>query len=153
MRNRISRRPFWVVFLLLLAADQGTKWWVMNRLEGTLPIFSNFLYLTHTLNDGAAWNLLSGRRCVLITLGFLFLWGGYFFRHRLGINRLTSQLLLALIGGGILGNTIDRLRLGAVIDFIDLHLPFYRWPAFNLADSAICIGVLLYILSDWLRGS
>jgi signal peptidase II len=56
---------------------------------------------------------------------------------------------LGLISGGIIGNLIDRLRVGYVIDFLDFHIGRNHWPAFNVADSAICVGVVLYIIVSW----
>jgi signal peptidase II len=59
------------------------------------------------------------------------------------------QWVFGLVIGGILGNLWDRVTIGHVVDFIDVHLPFYRWPAFNIADSAICIGVLFFVLNSF----
>ncbi len=68
-------------------------------------------------------------------------------------RRVLPALALGLIVGGALGNVIDRLRLGAVFDFIDVHLAGYHWPAFNLADSALSIGVVLLIIDGLFEGS
>ena len=67
------------------------------------------------------------------------------FRKDLGIHKTSHQWCFGLISGGIIGNTVDRLFRGHVVDFLDFHLPFYRWPTFNVADSAIVVGTLWYI--------
>ena len=75
----------------------------------------------------------------------------FLFRHTFQLQRPSSRLMLGLITGGIVGNLIDRLRVGHVIDFLFFHVGRYHWPAFNVADSAICIGVGLYIILSWRR--
>ena len=73
----------------------------------------------------------------------------WLFRHSLQLHRPGSRVALGLIAGGIIGNLIDRIRLGSVIDFLFFYVGQYHWPAFNVADSAICIGVGLYIILTW----
>lgn len=109
------------------------------------PIVQHFFYLVHIHNSGAAWGLLSHHSFWLGILGCVVLVGvGVFHTYLLGRGSLALQVALGLICGGILGNLVDRFWLGAVVDFIDVHLPGYRWPAFNLADSAITVGAFLY---------
>jgi signal peptidase II len=69
----------------------------------------------------------------------------YLLRRALSLHLRIMQFVFGLLIGGILGNLYDRVTIGHVVDFIDVHLPFYRWPAFNIADSAICIGVVSYL--------
>jgi len=145
------RVPFFVA--LLTAADQLTKYWAVTRLKpvGSVAVVPGFFSLTYVENQGAAWGMLAGRHLFLIgfsllTLAFLFwrrrqlfdpLWGG----------RLTLTLLM----GGILGNLIDRIRLNYVVDFLDFFWGHHHFPAFNVADSAICCGVFLFILTQWIH--
>jgi len=145
------RVPFFVA--LLTAADQLTKYWAVTRLKpvGSVAVVPGFFSLTYVENQGAAWGMLAGRHLFLIgfsllTLAFLFwrrrqlfdpLWGG----------RLTLTLLM----GGILGNLIDRIRLNYVVDFLDFFWGRHHFPAFNVADSAICCGVFLFILTQWIH--
>ena len=136
---------------LVLALDQGTKQAAMRLLverqvEGVLPGFN----LTLVFNPGAAFSFLGDaggwQRWFLSLVG-------------LGVSavlvvllrnprRLSKRLAAgyALLLGGALGNVIDRLRLGAVVDFLDLYYGRYHWPAFNVADSAICAGAFLLVL-------
>ena len=85
-----------------------------------------------------------GTSIALIALVALWL-----FRKSLGFEHLWGRFALGIFAGGVVGNLIDRIRFGHVIDFIDVHLPLinYRWPAFNIADCGICIGVTIYIIA------
>jgi signal peptidase II len=98
------------------------------------------------VNDGAAWGIFSGHRLLLIVVSLCAAAGIIIFRKKLRITRRPRGIAFGLLLGGICGNLLDRLRLGAVVDFIDIHLPFYRWPTFNFADTAICLGVLILLL-------
>ena len=119
-----------------------------------VTIIENFFYLVHIGNEGAAWGMFSEYSGILTLLSFTVLFFIYYFRKQLELQRGSVQIAFGLLIGGILGNLIDRIRVGHVIDFIDIHLPFTlpyilpygRWPAFNIADSAIVIGMLFYLL-------
>lgn len=119
-----------------------------------VTIIENFFYLVHIGNKGAAWGMFSEYSGLLTLLSFAVLFFIYYFRKQLELQRGSVQIAFGLLIGGILGNLIDRIRVGHVIDFIDIHLPFTlpyilpygRWPAFNIADSAIVIGMLFYLL-------
>ena len=119
-----------------------------------VTIIENFFYLVHIGNKGAAWGMFSEYSGLLTLLSFAVLFFIYYFRKQLELQRGSVQIAFGLLIGGILGNLIDRIRVGHVIDFIDIHLPFTlpyilpygRWPAFNIADSAIVMGMLFYLL-------
>ncbi len=142
---------------LVLFLDQLSKWWVVNSFElhETLPLLPGFFSLTFITNTGAAFGMLAGEQSTgrqvffgavaLIALAVLY----FAFRE----YRQRGRLYIAAIGlvaGGALGNLLDRLRLGHVIDFLDVYYRQYHWPAFNVADSAITIGVILFILAGFL---
>ncbi len=146
--------------LSVLSLDYGTKWWVENNPRlNPIPVYwtpempgegyeliPNWLYLCHVGNHGAAFSMLQGFGDVLAGLALVAVAVIFFCRKSLQLKRPIFQWTFGLLVGGILGNFIDRVRLGHVTDFIDVHLPGYRWPAFNVADSAICVGVALYII-------
>ncbi|MDL5053156.1 signal peptidase II [Oscillatoria laete-virens NRMC-F 0139] len=141
-----------ITAFVILAADQLSKIW-MSHLLGTgdhyIRIIPGFFHLEYVVNTGAAFGILQGRSWPLaifavIVLGFLFVFRKDFF----GRNRL-QQFAGGLIVGGIIGNVIDRLRIGGVIDFFKFIFGSYVWPNFNIADSAICVGVALYIFVSW----
>lgn len=143
---------FWIVFLVVLGLDQATKLavlaWVPDSYENPpIEVIPGFLNLVHVYNHGAAFSLFSGYGWVLVILALGALFAIFYWRRALELERTGVQWAFGLLTGGIVGNVIDRLAYGHVVDFVDVTLPFYgRWPAFNVADSGICVGVGLYLL-------
>lgn len=142
--------------------DQWTKHLVVHRLpvDSRHEIIPNILYLVHVVNKGAAWGLLHGRMnlLALISLVVFVLLIVYF--RKFAERVWERELALAALLGGIFGNLIDRLNLIArpsgrvgVVDFISVQYASRGWeyPAFNVADAGICVGVAVYCLSCWLR--
>ena len=132
--------------------DQFTKWLVMStmRLHESIPIVSHLFSLTYIRNSGAAFGILAGSHSgfrlvffaitsvlALALLGTIYV--------RLSPTDWLGQVSVAAIFGGAVGNLIDRVRFGAVIDFLDFSLLGYHWPAFNVADAAITVGVCFLI--------
>ncbi|HKJ91267.1 MAG TPA: signal peptidase II [Oceanipulchritudo sp.] len=145
---------FWLILLAILISDQVTKWIIVEFSGfvlglyppfGGLEIVPGFFNLVYAVNYGAAWGMLEGFSWLLITLAVVVLVLIAAFRNELGFQDPVNQICFGLISGGIVGNTIDRIFRGHVVDFLDFHLPWYRWPTFNIADSAIVIGTLWYI--------
>ncbi len=145
-------KVFLVIWTGVLVLDQVSKAAVSATLKmyEIRPIIHGLLNLTRVHNTGAAFGLLAGQPSILRTLFFLgvsllamgvVLW----MLFRLPPDQKVELVALSLIFGGALGNVIDRARLGEVIDFIDVYYRTYHWPAFNVADSAITIGVLLLL--------
>jgi len=129
----------------IVAIDQAVKAAVASLLPpgATVPLVSGLLSLTHVRNPGVAFSLLP-RVPVLIPAAIaLTLLSQLFYNEALWTGRPRTKWALVLLAGGALGNLIDRLRVGAVIDYIDLHL----WPVFNLADVAVTAGAALLVLS------
>ena len=145
-----SRGRFLLLSLAVLVADQWTKWLVDLHLpeHAVEPVVPGLLNLTHVENTGVAFGLFAAAghgagAWLLAALGLaaLALVGLYFWRVPAG-NRLL-QTSLALVLGGAVGNLIDRVAAGAVTDFIDLYVGTYHWHTFNVADSAISVGIAL----------
>jgi signal peptidase II len=140
----------------IVAADQATKAWIAAHLafntygeaNGAIPVVRGFLYIVHVGNTGAAWSLFSGRSVLLAVLAAATLAGIFLGRKAIGLAAGHTQLCFGLMCGGIAGNLIDRLARGHVVDFLDFHFGSYIYPTFNVADSAICVGVLLYLLAS-----
>ncbi len=139
--------------LLVLILDQASKWLVVQSMQlyQSIPLLPGF-NLTYVHNTGAAFSLLSEAGgwqrwfFALIALAIsviLTLW-----LMRLKKNETLMAAALSLILGGAIGNLIDRLLYGYVIDFLDLYYQNWHWPAFNIADSAICVGVALMLLES-----
>ena len=156
-----AQRVFAYRLLLTLAlavfvADQLTKIWIAHRLPfgtygergGAITVVRGFFYLVHQGNTGAAWSMFTGRSVLLAVLAAGTLVAIFFWRHTLGLRARYTQISFGLLCGGILGNLTDRLAYGHVIDFLDLHFGSYIYPTFNVADSAICVGVVLYLIQS-----
>lgn len=139
----------WLVLLIVAATiiiDQLTKFLVVQYMTigQSISIIDNFIYITSHRNEGAAWGILQGKMLffyvvTLIVIGVVILW-----IRRLDVK--TEKLLviaLSLILGGAIGNFIDRVMYQHVVDFIDTYIFGYNFPIFNIADSALCIGVFL----------
>jgi signal peptidase II len=139
--------------LAILALDQATKYLVATRfpLYETKPLISGFFNLVHIRNSGGAFGIMNrpgtdwGFILLGATLGAVALL--LFWFYRLKSEERGIAFPLSLILGGALGNLLDRVRLGEVIDFLDFHLGPYHWPAFNVADSAITVGTLWLVVS------
>ena len=132
----------WLVVFLVVLSDQLSKWAAHAWLEPlqSVSLIPGLLHLTYVRNTGAAFGLFRGWAALFTVLAALIAgWVSLELarRHHAPLNRLG----LALVLGGAVGNLMDRLRTGSVIDFIDLRV----WPVFNLADSAITIGVILLV--------
>jgi signal peptidase II len=144
---------FWVTLATVLVADQVSKAWVMRHIAlntyfdpAPIPVIPNFFYFVNVSNTGAAWGVLSSYTPWLAWLGVAALAGIFFFRQQLELGKPLLQYTFGLLCGGIIGNLIDRQRQGHVVDFLDFHLPHYRYPAFNVADAGITVGVTIYLL-------
>ena len=151
-----STRRIAALALFIFALDQFTKWLVLNLLApGGEKIFINgFFKFVHWGNTGAAWSLFRGNNSALALVGLVALVALVFTRHHFNAHTLTGQFAFGLIFGGIAGNLTDRLRIGHVTDFIYFYLQQRNgneigFPAFNIADSAICTGVGLIFLITW----
>lgn len=137
---------------IVVAVDQVTKLYIMRtmRLHESIPIIPSFFNLTYIRNPGAAFGLLAGSshtfRMVFFGFTSIFALGllGTIL-VRMPARDLMGRLSVAGILGGAIGNLIDRMRYGEVIDFLDVYIEQYHWPAFNVADSAITVGVIFLI--------
>jgi signal peptidase II len=153
-----TRRIF-AVAAAVIALDQFTKWLALSRLaEGQeMAVIPGFFNLTLRFNTGAAWSMLSGNNAILAIVAVVALVALYLTRHHFSAHRLLGQLAFGLIFGGIIGNFTDRLLPSrhAVVDFLHFYLArrgtaeVWDFPAFNIADSAICVGVGLIFILNW----
>jgi len=144
---------FYIIALSITLLDQVSKFYVQKtlRLGQVVPVIPSFFNLTYVLNPGAAFGFLSGapaaiRHPLFTAISIVAVLFIIYYRARHRQMRLLPSVGLACILGGAVGNLIDRLRLGMVVDFLDFYYGAYHWPAFNVADSAITIGVALMIL-------
>ena len=148
-------RPVAIGFTVIALLDQITKLLVRKNFElyESVSVIDGLFNLTYITNPGAAFGLFAGidsvwvnRIFILITFAALPL-VVYLYREVESQERRLAVSLI-LVGGGALGNLIDRLTVGPVTDFLDFHIGGYHWPAFNVADSCITIGVIIMV-SAW----
>lgn len=153
-----SRRfgPVLLIGLAVLVLDQLTKAIVTARIDlhDSVPVIENFVDIVHVRNPGAAFSLLAsapawfrGPFFIVVTLGAIGALG--YVAARLEAEDRVLRLALSGVLGGALGNLIDRLRYGEVIDFISVHWRQYQWPAFNVADSSITVAVTVVVLHSF----
>ena len=141
-----------VFFFLLL--DQATKLTARGTMElgESITLIPGWFNLTYVHNPGAAWSMLAGFPWLLLSFGIVAGICILIFFRRWCEGYPERYYALALIESGIIGNSIDRLWYGSVIDFLHVHCyDVYHYPVFNIADCAICIGVGIFILSNLLR--
>ncbi len=150
---------FFLSILFVLILDQWTKFLVIIHFEygESIPIIRDFFSLTYVRNTGAAFGFLASANptfrvpfflvvpiVAMVVLGFLY--------RDLPKDARWRSMALGLVSGGAIGNLIDRVRLGYVVDFLDFHYrSSYFFPAFNVADSAICVGVGILLLSTMIN--
>ena len=140
------------VALAVAVADQWTKALVRGgfALHESLPVVPGFFSLTYVRNTGAAWGLMSDWTLPLAGVGIAVVALVVIFRKKLFFPGARGLWVMGLLLGGIAGNLCDRLRLGYVTDFLDFHWGSAHFPAFNIADAAICTACGLQILFVWL---
>jgi len=149
------RRYRWLLALgaIVFLADQATKSWIYRELSfntfgppGHIEIIPGFFNLVHVGNTGAAWSLFAGSSAILAVLAAATLVAIFVFRRHLALAHTGVQTCFGLLCGGILGNLVDRILHGHVVDFLDFHFGSYIYPTFNIADAGIVVGVLLYMI-------
>ena len=145
-----------LVASLSVALDQFTKIMVVNHFKTPgnfhVEVIPDFFNIVYVLNDGAAWNLLAGKTYALLAIAIVVFSVLAYFLRSFTEGWTERYFALFMIMSGIVGNSIDRIwNSGKVIDFLDFDLGFYRWPSFNVADSAICVGAILFLISSFIR--
>jgi len=158
-RAALLRSAYALLTLSVLLLDQATKAMVTSRmvLYSTAPVIPGLFHITLVQNRGALFGWFHDladpyRGALFIVVPVLAIVLILVFQYRTTIDDAVTQSGLALILGGAFGNLVDRLRLGYVIDFLDVFVGDYHWPAFNVADSCICIGVALLVIDLLARG-
>ncbi|SHF67494.1 signal peptidase II . Aspartic peptidase. MEROPS family A08 [Desulfofundulus australicus DSM 11792] len=138
---------FWLTALIVLVVDQFSKGLVQYLMyEGqSVPVIPHVFHLTYVRNPGAAFGLFAHRTAFFIVATLLVVAGAVAGALRLPPGHRLLRLSLGLVVGGAIGNLIDRLRFGLVVDFLDFRI----WPVFNLADTAIVTGAFLLLYTLW----
>lgn len=158
----MKRLPYLILSLTVIALDAFTKWLIIERLplNSAIPVIESLFQIVHVRNTGAAFGIGANSNSPVVPI---MLNGGaiavfvivVFYSLRSQVSDRLLQTGLHLILGGAIGNLIDRFRFGSVVDFLDVFVSFggreHHWPAFNVADSAICVGIALLFLDMWKR--
>jgi signal peptidase II len=149
----LKRIPFLAISAAIIIFDLWTKALVLAKiaLYETVSVIPNFIQLVHVRNTGAAFGIGANASSDLVpkllhfgAIAVFLIVVAYAFRS--SVSERLLQTGLHLILGGAIGNLIDRFRFGYVVDFLDVYVGKHHWPAFNVADSAICIGIALLFL-------
>lgn len=155
LRN-LKKIDYLYLSLVVLVLDQWTKWLVEIHLPPSAahPVVPGFLNFTHVKNTGVAFGLFAshgadGGAWLLVLMGLVALGAVFLYFHFAPERNRLLLTSLALIVGGAIGNLIDRLASGGVTDFIDVYVGTHHWPSFNVADSAITVGIALMILDSF----
>lgn len=141
------------ITLPLYLVDQVTKWLVLRFIstDEFVPVISGFFYLVQVHNTGAAFGMLKNNNLFFMVLASVALILVGVLARRGAFADAPSRVGAALLVSGVLGNLTDRILHGYVVDFLDVILPWYgHWPAFNVADSAICGAAALFLISGFL---
>lgn len=143
----------------VLAADQLSKWYIRKSvaLYESIPVIDSFFHITHVRNSGGAFSLLSDannavRIPFFVIASVIAIAALVYLLRQVAAHQKVLLFALAGVLGGALGNAVDRIRLGQVTDFLDFHWHGYYWPAFNVADSFITIGVTILLLHSFFAG-
>lgn len=138
---------------LIAVLDQVAKYFAQSVFSSELPeirVISGFFSLRYVQNTGAAWGMLEGRNVWLVAFSLVALILFIRFRRHIFDGGATHRVCAGLMVGGVVGNLVDRVRLGYVVDYLDFYWRDHHFPAFNVADASICVGVGLYLLSHYL---
>ena len=146
--------PFFIIAGILAALDQLTKYLLVQAipLNTGMPIIPGFLNLIHVHNTGGAFSIFAGsgypwRPYVFMGLTVIVVAAIAYAYGKIGKRDYWTRIAYICIAGGAIGNLIDRIRLREVIDFVDVYVGSWHWPAFNVADSAISTGAVMLLIS------
>lgn len=139
---------YYIIALVIIIIDQITKWAIIKKMEigEQISVIENFFYLTSHRNSGAAWGILQGQMIFFYIITVIVIIGVVYYMQKYGKDSKLLALSLSLILGGATGNFIDRLFRKEVVDFFDFMLFSYDYPIFNIADSALVVGVTLVLI-------
>lgn len=140
---------YYIVALILIIIDQFTKWLVVVNMEigERITIIEDFFYLLSHRNSGAAWGILQGQMLFFYIITVIVIIAIVYYMQKYAKNNALLAIGLSLILGGAIGNFIDRVLRQEVVDFASFIIVNYNFPIFNVADSALTIGVILVFLA------
>ncbi|MBP2256129.1 signal peptidase II [Virgibacillus alimentarius] len=139
---------YYVITIAIIGIDQLSKWMVVKNMEiyDQITVIENFFYLTSHRNTGAAWGILEGKMNFFYIITVIVVIGVIFYLHKYGKENKLLAVSLSFVLGGAIGNFIDRILHKEVVDFLDFIIFNYDYPIFNIADSALVVGVILLLI-------
>lgn len=145
---------YYLIALVVIAIDQLSKWIIVKNMEigESIPIINHVFYITSHRNRGAAWGILENKMWFFYIITVIFVIFIVFYMEKYAKTDKLLGVALGLILGGAIGNFIDRVFRKEVVDFIHTYIFSYNFPVFNIADTALCVGVGLMIIQTILEG-
>lgn len=139
---------YYLIAILIILLDQFTKWLVVSQMTfgDSIPIINNVLYITSHRNRGAAWGILQGQMWLFYAITLIVIIALIYYIQKAAKGKLLLGISLGLMLGGAIGNFLDRVIRKEVVDFIHTYIFGYNFPVFNVADSSLCIGVVLLMI-------
>lgn len=144
---------YYIISLFVIILDQITKWLIEKNLElgESITVIENFLYITSHRNRGAAWGILQGQMWFFYVITTIVIVGIIIYIQKAAKGKMLLGVSLGLMLGGAIGNFIDRVFRKQVVDFINTYIFGYDFPVFNIADSALVVGVTLLMIQMFLE--
>lgn len=157
MRPRLFDPLFLGIALAIYALDQVTKLWAIQTLGPAAPrhsieVVGDYVRLSYATNTGAAFGIFPGGSLFFTLVALVAIPAIWYFNRTITPRNVLTRVCLGALLGGALGNLTDRLRLGYVVDFVDVGVGDLRWPAFNVADSSFVVGILVLCVFVFLAG-
>lgn len=145
---------YYIIAVIIIGIDQVTKWLIVKNMElgESITVIENFIYITSHRNQGAAWGILQGQMWFFYIITTVVIIGIIYYIQKYAKENKVMGIALGLMLGGAIGNFIDRLFHKEVVDFINTYIFSYDFPIFNVADSALCVGVVLLFIQMLLEG-
>lgn len=139
---------FYIIAVFIIALDQFTKWLIVKnfQLGESVEVIENFLYITSHRNKGAAWGILQGQMWFFYLITVVVIIGIIYYIQKAAKGKWMLGVSLGFMLGGAIGNFIDRVTRKEVVDFINTYIFGYDFPVFNIADSALVIGVAMLMI-------
>lgn len=143
---------YYIIAGILIVLDQITKWIVVKNMElyEQITIVKDFFYITSHRNKGAAWGILEGKMIFFYIITTIVIIGVIFYMQKYAKESKLLAISLSFILGGAIGNFIDRIFRGEVVDFLDFIIFNYDYPIFNVADSSLVVGVILVLIATFI---
>ncbi|RDW18484.1 signal peptidase II [Oceanobacillus arenosus] len=140
---------YYIIALIIIAIDQISKWTIVKTMEfgESITVIEDFFYITSHRNSGAAWGILEGKMLFFYIITVIVIIGVVYYMQKHAKNDKLLAVALSFILGGAIGNFIDRIFRHEVVDFFNFYIFNYNFPIFNVADSALTVGVILVIIA------